>query len=86
MNESFHMSSSEEEKFANKNSKARTLQADLPALQVGIPLQTTKLSAGCQVCRGYVYSKCTGLVKWAEFALEVVRNVTNEGHLQRKTE
>lgn len=41
---------------------------------------------GVKFARGYVYSECRGPVKWAEFASEVVKNVTNEGHLDRKIE
>ena len=39
---------------------------------------------GVKFAHGYVYFVCTGPVKWAEFASEVVKNVTNEGHLDRK--
>ncbi|MCO5558183.1 hypothetical protein L7F22_011762 [Adiantum nelumboides] len=41
---------------------------------------------GVKFARGYVYFICIGPVKWVEFASEVVKNVTNEGHLDRKRE
>ncbi|MCO5607760.1 hypothetical protein L7F22_061961, partial [Adiantum nelumboides] len=41
---------------------------------------------GVKFARGYVYFVCIGPIKWAEFASEVVKNVTNEGHLDRKGE
>ncbi|MCO5560657.1 hypothetical protein L7F22_014274 [Adiantum nelumboides] len=39
---------------------------------------------GVKFACGYVYFVCRGPIKWAEFASEVVKNVTNEGHLNRK--
>ncbi|MCO5561927.1 hypothetical protein L7F22_015553 [Adiantum nelumboides] len=41
---------------------------------------------GVKFARGYVYFVCTGPIKWTEFVFEVVKNVTNEGHLDRKRE
>ncbi|MCO5550248.1 hypothetical protein L7F22_003731 [Adiantum nelumboides] len=41
---------------------------------------------GVKFACGYVYFVCTGPIKWAEFASEMVKNVTNEDHLDRKRE